>query len=149
MEIEYYNLYTHFVFTTLNRSPVIVEPIRERIEKYMTGIVNNLGSKMYAIYANPDHVHFLASRTPKLSEELLASTIEKSTEHFIRENGLIDENFRWQKTCSAFSVSKSDVDKVCKYIMNQPHHHKKVTFTEEYNAMLKYHQTGLRWLPTK
>ena len=145
MKIEYHNLYTHFVFTTLHRSPVIIETVRERIEKYITGIVNNHGSKMYAIYANPDHIHFLVSRTPKISEELLASTLAESSENFIRKNSLIDEIFQWQDSCSAFSVSKSDVDKVCKYILNQPQHHKKVSFAEEYDAMLKYYQTGLRW----
>jgi hypothetical protein len=52
MKIEYNNLYTHFVFTTLNRMPVILEKFRERIEKYITGIVNNNACKMYAIYAS-------------------------------------------------------------------------------------------------
>src|SRR5688500_19134879 len=80
MKIEYYNLYTHFVFTTLNRLPVIVEPVRERIEKYITGIVNNHDSKMYAIYANPEHMHFLASRSPRMSEQLLATIVEESSE---------------------------------------------------------------------
>ncbi|MGC9353211.1 MAG: transposase, partial [Mariniphaga sp.] len=37
---------------------------RERIEKYITGIVNNKDCKMYAIYANSEHVHFLISRSP-------------------------------------------------------------------------------------
>lgn len=145
MKIEYHNLYTHFVFTTLHRLPIIVETIRERIEKYMTGTVNNYGSKMYAIYANPEHVHFLASRSPKISEEVLASIVAESGENFINKNGLIQGRFQWQDTCSAFSVSKSDVDKVCKYILNQPQHHKKTTFAEEYDSMLKYYQTGLRW----
>ena len=69
MKIKYNNLYTHFIFVTLNRLPVILEKNRQRIEKYITGIVNNNNSKLYAIYANPEHVHFVASRTPKLSEE--------------------------------------------------------------------------------
>jgi hypothetical protein len=43
-------------------------------------------------------------------------------------------------SCSAFSVSKSDVDKVCKYILNQPAHHKKTTFKEEYEAFIKFYQ---------
>ena len=145
MKIEYHNLYTHFVFTTLHRLPVIVEAVRERIEKYITGIVNNHDSKMYAIYANPDHMHFLASRSPRISEELLASIVGDSSENFIQKNGLIQAKFRWQDTCSAFSVSKSEVDKLCKYILNQPQHHKKVTFAEEYDSMLKHYQTGLRW----
>lgn len=145
MRIEYNNLYTHFVFTTLHRLPVIVEAIRERIEKYITGIVNNHDSKMYAIYANPEHSHFLVSRSPKISDELLASIVAESSENFIQKNRLIAGKFQWQDTCSAFSVSKSDVEKVCKYILNQPEHHKKVTFAEEYDSMLKYYQTGVRW----
>ena len=66
MKIEYNNLYTHFIFTTLHRVPLISEKYRERIEKYITGIVNNKECKMYAIYANPEHVHFLISRSPAI-----------------------------------------------------------------------------------
>ncbi|MEW6701804.1 MAG: transposase [Bacteroidota bacterium] len=71
MIIKYNNLYTHFILTTLNRFPFINEKNRERIEKYVTGIVNNNDSKLYAIYANPEHVHFIASRSPRISEEAL------------------------------------------------------------------------------
>lgn len=107
MKIEYNNLYTHFIFTTLHRLPLIAERHRERIEKYMTGIVNNNDSRLYAIYANPEHVHFLVSRSPKLS------------------------------------VSKSDIDRVCKYILNQPEHHRKVFFTEEYESFINFYQKTL------
>jgi len=100
MEIQYNNLYTHFVFTTQDRIPVISETHRERIEKYVTGIVNNHKCKMYSIYANPEHMHFL--------------------------------------------VSKRDIDKVCKYIKNQPVHHKKQTFSEEYDRFLKFYQQTIR-----
>ncbi|TMI90584.1 MAG: transposase, partial [Bacteroidetes bacterium] len=46
---------------------------------------------------------------------------------------------------SAFSVSKSDVDKVCKYILNQPEHHRKVSFAEEYDELIKHYQKTLKW----
>ena len=144
MKIEYNNLYTHFVFTTLHREPLIPEKNRERIEKYITGIVNNNDSKLYAIYANPEHVHFLVSRSPAISEEQLATTIADSSVRFINENKLAGPNFAWQQTASAFSVSKSDVDKVCKYILNQPKHHKKVTFAEEYEQFIKHYQETLQ-----
>src|SRR5690349_1300805 len=136
MKIEYHNLYTHFVFTTLHRLPVIIEAVRPRIEKYVTGIVNNHDSRMYAVYANPEHMHFLASGSPKMSAEMLATTVADGSEKFINTHGLISGGFCWQDTCSAFSVSKSDVDRVCKYILNQAEHHKKRTFAEEYDAML-------------
>ena len=145
MKVEFHNLFTHFVFTTQNRLPLISENSRIRIEKYFTGIINNHDSKLYAIYANPEHVHFLISRSPRISEEAIAAVVAQSSERFINENQLCLEKFAWQQSASAFSVSKPDVDKVCKYILNQPEHHKKVTFAEEYESFLKYYQKGLRW----
>ena len=143
MKIDYNNLYTHFIFITLNRAPIILEKNRNRIEKYITGITNNNDSKLYAIYANPEHVHFILSRSPKLSEEYLSSIIAESSERFINENKLCAGHFAWQKTAAAFSVSKADVNKVCKYILNQPRHHHKTTFNEEYESFMKFYQKTL------
>lgn len=138
MKIKYNNLYTHFVFVTLHREKVISEKSRIRIEKYITGIVNNNSSKLYAIYANPEHIHFLVSRAPDLSEEELATIIANSSENFINENKLVKGKFAWQSSASAFSVSKSDVDKVCQYILNQAKHHKKTSFKEEYDLFIMH-----------
>lgn len=99
---------------------------------------------MYAIYANPEHVHFLISRSPEISEQTIADIIAVSTEKFINENGMVQGNwFSWQKSASAFSVSKSDVDKVCKYILSQPQHHKRTSFSEEYENFIKHYQSTL------
>ena len=140
MKVEYNNLYIHFVFTTLNRLPLICEPHRERIEKYITGIVKNNESHLYDIYANPEHMHFLISRSPNISDVSIASIVANSSERFINENKFCLGKFKWQDTCSAFSVSKGDVGKVFNYILNQPEHHRKVTYMEEYDAFIKYYQ---------
>ena len=144
MKIEYNNLYTHFVFTTLHREPILLEKNRVRIEKYITGIVKNNKSKLYAIYANPEHMHILVSRSPDISETELATIIADSSEIFINTNNLVSRNFEWQKSASAFSISKSNVDNVCKYILNQPEHHKKVSFAEEYDKFIKHYQQNLK-----
>ena len=144
MKIEYNNLYTHFIFITSNRTPYITEKNRQRIEKCITGIVNNNDSKLYAIYANLEHVHLLVSGSPKLSEETLATIISESSERFINKNKLCVGKFRWQESAAAFSVSKSDVDKVCKYILNQPFHHHKVTLKEEYDSFMKLYQKTIK-----
>jgi putative transposase len=143
MKIQYNNLYTHFILVTLSRFPFINETNRERIEKYLTGIVNNKDSKLYAIYANPEHVHFVASRSPKISEESLLTSVAVSSERFINDNKLCSMRFKWQDSAAAFSVSKSDVDRVCKYILNQPKHHRKVSFTEEYESFIKFYEKTL------
>src|SRR5215831_12781213 len=105
MKIEYYNLYSHFILITQDRLPRICEGIRERVEKYITGIVNNNDSKLYSIYANPEHVHLLVSRSPKFSEEFLATIIADSSARFINGNRLVAGEFTWQQSASAFSVS--------------------------------------------
>lgn len=51
----------------------------------------------------------------------------------------------WQKSAAAFSVSKSDVDKVCKYIINQPENHKRVSFKEEYDELIKFYLQTIKW----
>jgi REP element-mobilizing transposase RayT len=88
---------------------LIVDPHRERFEKYITGIVKNNESHLYAIYANPEHIYFLISRAPNISEETIASLVANSSERFINENKFCQGKFKWQDTCSAFSVSKGDV----------------------------------------
>ena len=135
MKIEYHNLYTHFILITQNRIPFIPEKNRDRIEKYISGVINN-NSRLYSIYANPEHIHFLVSRSPRLSEEVLATRAADSSSKFINDNKLTQGQFKWQESASAFSVSKSVVDKVCKYILNQPEHHWKVSFAEETMSLL-------------
>ncbi|GHT32612.1 hypothetical protein FACS189434_04760 [Bacteroidia bacterium] len=144
MEIQYNNLYTHFVFTTQDRFPCISETSRVRIEKYITGVVNNHRCKMYAIYANPEHLHFLISRDPNMNENEIANLVADASEIFINSNHLCMGHFSWQKSCSAFSISKGDVDRICKYILTQPEHHKQKTFAQEYDEMLKHYQQTLK-----
>jgi putative transposase len=130
---------------TKNRLPCISEKNRERIEKYVTGVINNNHSRLYSVYANPEHIHFLVSRSPKLSEEVVATIVADSSLKFFNEYELSAGVFAWQESASAFSVSKSDVDKVCKYILNQPQHHAKVSFAEEYDELLRHYQKTLKW----
>jgi len=144
MKIDYNNLYTHFVFTVFERQRNIPEKNRVRIEKYITGIVNRNNSKLYSIYANPEHVHLLISRSSEISEKELATIIADSSENFINENHLSTFPFRWQQSASAFSVSKSHVDRVCKYILSQPEHHKKHSFADEFEKFLKFYEETIR-----
>jgi putative transposase len=74
---------------------------------------------------------------------LLIFVFEKEL-NYTDENKLTSFLFHWQQSASAFSVSKSDVDRVCKYILKQPDHHKKVTFAEEYVNFIKHYQGTIK-----
>jgi hypothetical protein len=86
----------------------------------------------------------MVSRAPDISDEKLATIVADSTEKFINDNKLAIGIFAWKQTASAFSVSKSEVDKICKYILNQPEHHKKTSFEVEYQEFMKYYQATIQ-----
>jgi len=44
--------------------------------------------------------------------------------------------FAWQEGYGAFSYSKSQLESVYNYILNQEEHHRKVSFKEEYIKFL-------------
>ncbi len=45
--------------------------------------------------------------------------------------------FSWQDGYGAFTYSKSHIDKVVNYVLNQPEHHKKQSSRDEYLLLLK------------
>jgi REP-associated tyrosine transposase len=47
--------------------------------------------------------------------------------------------FKWQVKYGAFTVSYSQVDRVRRYIRNQEAHHSRISFEEEFKALLKSH----------
>jgi len=61
----YCQLYIQIVFAVKNRQHLIRPEIRERVHKYITGVITNEGHKLYAIYCMPDHGHIFVSMHPK------------------------------------------------------------------------------------
>ncbi len=140
MKAEYNNLYVHYVLTVKEREPLIDAMHRKRIEKYITGIIRRYKCRLYSIYANPEHIHILVSKSPEISDNELISRVASSTEEFINREKLLKRPFKWQETFSAFSVSKRDVNRVCQYIQNQPVHHKLNSYASERIRFEEFYQ---------
>ena len=45
--------------------------------------------------------------------------------------------FKWQDGYGSFSIYSENIDDVANYIRNQHKHHEKISFKEEYRAILK------------
>jgi putative transposase len=67
----------------------------------------------------------------------LVREVKKSSNAFIKERGFSRHAFRWQEGFGAFSYSRSTLDIIIKYIMNQKEHHRKKSFQKEYIGFLK------------
>lgn len=133
----YSQIYIQVVFAVKGRESLVNTQWEEQLYKYITGIVQNKGQKMLAINGMPDHIHFLIGMKPTCCLSDLVREIKKSSNSLIKENKFTKFNFAWQEGFGAFSYSHSQIEDVCKYILNQKEHHKKKTFKEEYIDFLK------------
>jgi REP element-mobilizing transposase RayT len=133
----YTQIYIHIVFAVKGRQNLITSSIREELHKYITGIVQNRNQKMLAIFCMPDHAHLLIGMKPDISISELTRDVKAISSKYINDNRLIKGKFNWQVGFGAFSYSKSQIDTVIKYILNQEQHHKKKTFKDEYLGLLE------------
>ena len=132
MPNTYTQIYVQIVFAVKGRQNLIAEKHRDELEKYICGIISNKKSKPLAIYCNPDHTHILIGLNPNISISEMARDIKANSSKWINESNWIMGKFNWQEGYGAFTYSKSQIDTVVKYILNQPAHHKKTSFKDEY-----------------
>lgn len=137
MANTYGQFYAHIIFAPKYRANVIRESFREELQKYITGIVQEKGHKMLAIYCMPDHVHILIGLKPHMALSDLVQVVKKEATNFINEKKWVAGRFAWQAGYGYFSHSHSELDKVVKYILNQKEHHKKKPFRVEYLEILR------------
>lgn len=133
-------IYIHVVFAVKNRNALINQSWEDKIYKYITGTVQEMGQKMLRINGMPDHIHFLIGMNPDCNLSDLIREVKKSATNFINEERLTKFNFNWQTGFGAFSVSHSQLDKVINYIINQKEHHRKRTFKEEYIELIQKYE---------
>ncbi|MFS4418131.1 IS200/IS605 family transposase [Maribacter sp. 2307ULW6-5] len=137
MANTYTQILVQIVFAVKGRQNLITEKHRESIEKYICGIVTNKKSKPLAIYCNPDHCHILIGLHPSVSTSEMAQDIKANSSKWINENKWVMGKFNWQEGHGAFTYSRSQLNQVVQYIRNQPEHHRKKTFREEYISFLE------------
>ncbi len=136
MANTYSQCYFHLVFAVKNRDALIKKEWKDGLEKYITGIVQNHRHKMLSIGAMPDHIHILIGYNLSQLIPDLVEEIKTSSNSWIKAEKLSKFRFEWQKGYGAFTHSRSQIDDVVKYILNQNEHHKSRPFKEEYLKIL-------------
>ncbi|MGI8907170.1 MAG: IS200/IS605 family transposase [Candidatus Sumerlaeaceae bacterium] len=134
----YTQIYYHIVFSTKLRAPVLNRlDDREKMLRYMWGVATGQNCHLYRINAVEDHVHLLTSLHPTVCLSDFVKNLKVATTVWIKENGLFRNFSGWQDGYGAFTCGHSDKDDVIEYIKTQVEHHKRVSFVDEYRAMLK------------
>jgi REP element-mobilizing transposase RayT len=136
MANTYTQIYIHVVFAVQERAGILKKEWREELFKYIAGILRNQGVKLLAIGGVEDHIHSLLALNPKIALSDMIRDVKANSSKFINEKGFVRGKFYWQEGFGAFSYSRSQIDKVAKYILNQEKHHDTKSFRDEYIEFL-------------
>ncbi len=137
MANTYTSLHYHLIFSTKNRQPWISQKIELRIWKFLGGIARQHGMTALQIGGIEDHIHALITSPPTNAPSRIAQLLKGESSRWIHETFRDLRRFAWQDGYGAFSVSRSNLPEVIRYIQNQREHHKRKTFQEEYIDFLR------------
>jgi putative transposase len=129
----------HVVFSTKERRSFINDELQERLWPYLGGIARENKMKALKVGGVADHVHILLSLTSTMTIAKAVQLIKGNSSKWIHETFPEHRIFEWQEGYGAFSISVSGIDQTIAYIEKQAEHHRKKTFKEELEAILKKH----------
>ena len=135
----YTKLLYHIVFSTKNRKRVLVKDDRKELFKYIWGILKNKKCHLYQINGVEDHLHIITHIHQSSSVSDFVKDVKVASSIYIKQNNLFKGFTGWQDGYGAFSYSIDAKDSLIEYVKRQEEHHKKVTFIEEYKALLAEH----------
>jgi REP element-mobilizing transposase RayT len=143
MSHSYSNNYVHVIYSTKDRRDLIPAEFEKRLYSFIAAVASGHKIPLLAAggMANHSHILFLLPATIPLASAI--NLFKTNSSRFLHERGLM---FQWQNGYGAFSVSASQLDTVTTYIRSQPEHHKKMTFEDEFLALLK--KAGVSYDPT-
>src|SRR5436190_757839 len=125
------SILVHVIFSTKNREPLIISETEPELFAYIGGILKNNESRLLDGGGTADHVHLLISQSKNIALSTLMKDVKKDSSSWIKTKGRPFRNFHWQDGYAGFSIGKSELSGVRRYISQQKEHHRKRTFQDE------------------
>ena len=134
-------LYAHITFSTKDRYPYLAQKsIREEMHAYIGGVLKTLDSQPIIIGGATDHVHILSRMSKNNPVSKIIGEMKRVSSIWIKTKNPDYARFHWQNGYGAFSIGRSEVNAVEKYIRNQEEHHKIKTFKDEFLSFLEEYE---------
>jgi len=133
----YIKIWVHLVWTTKDREPSLTNDIRKLVFDHIRENAPRKGIYLNYINGYTDHVHSLISLGPGQNIDKIMMLLKGESSFWMNKEKIIRKKFEWQDEYFAVSVSESAVNKLRDYIKNQEHHHRKKSFQEEYNELMR------------
>lgn len=139
MANTYTCLHYHVIFSTKNRERWITSDIQTRIWPYLGWIAREHRLVPLTIGGIEDHVHLVLNAPPSIALSKALQLLKGGSSKWIHDAFSTLRGFEWQDGYGAFTVSKSNLSEVVKYVEDQREHHRYKTFQEELRAFLDRH----------
>jgi len=134
--MPYIRIWIHLIWSTKKREKTITKELKPVLLEH---IIKNAVTKnifIDTINCVDDHIHILISLGNDQTISKTVQLIKGESSNWINRNKLVHGYFEWQDEYIAVSISQSIIHKVRNYIRNQEEHHRKKTFSEEYNEFI-------------
>jgi REP element-mobilizing transposase RayT len=125
-------IYLHFVWSTLDRHPLVTPKIERRLYRYITGICEKKQCGVLAIGGISNHIHLAVTLSTTVTVADLMQAVKGGSSYFARETLVPGEFFGWRDGYGVFSFSRSQYDQVVAYIRNQKTHHREGSLWHEF-----------------
>jgi putative transposase len=126
----------HVVFSTKERHPWLDPQIRPRMHAYLATVCRDGDCQAYRVGGAADHVHIAARLARTISQAEFLEKIKKTSSAWIKRQGSQYGGFFWQGGYGDFSIGRSQLEELVRYIDHQEEHHRTHTFQEEYRDLL-------------
>ena len=134
-------VYLHLVFSTKDRRRYFQDlQVRQRLHEYLGGISKELDCEPVRIGGVDDHVHLLCRFGRTVSQAEWVKELKRGSAVWVKAQYADFRDFSWQGGYASFSVSVSNLEKVAEYVAKQEEHHRKVSFQDEFRALLERYE---------
>lgn len=135
--MAFVKIWIHAVWGTKNREPLLTTETRIQLCDHIKQNARIKGFFIDTINGYTDHLHCLMPLNADMSISKQMQLIKGESAFWMNRNSILKTKFAWADGYFAASVSENSLHKVRQYIQGQEEHHRKITFTDEYNHFLK------------
>ncbi|MEN8126576.1 MAG: transposase [Planctomycetota bacterium] len=130
----YTQIIYHIVFSTKDRQGTLDIDKHEPLFRYIWGIIKNKRSILHQINGMADHLHILTEVHPSIALADFVKDIKLACSQWIRTEKVLPYFEGWQEK-----------QRLIEYIKTQKEHHQRLSFKDEYMALLE--KAGVEYNP--
>ena len=123
MPTSHRELYYHLVWSTYERTPRLVDDLREQVHCFIREKALELGAQVHAVGGVSDHVHLVVQIPSTIAVSKFVADVKGASSHFVSQRTGEPGVFRWQRGYGAITFRKAELPRVVRYVQEQEQHH--------------------------